>query len=136
MGTEYTRRAGYDVGGRDGHKLSEHWADGYRSMHGMLVNGFPNLIVMGTTQAGFTANYPHLLDEQAKQIGYLITEAEKRQAKVFEVTETAEEAWVDEIIDKAMMREKFLEECTPGYYNNEGAGIPDLRPDKEPHDGF
>tara|TARA_R110002124_G_scaffold27852_13_gene99183 strand:+ start:2239 stop:4044 length:1806 start_codon:yes stop_codon:yes gene_type:complete len=120
VGTEYTRRAGYDVGGRDGHKLSEHWADGYRSMHGMLVNGFPNLIVMGTTQAGFTANYPHLLDEQAKQIGYLITEAEKRQAKVFEVTETAEEAWVDEIIDKAMMREKFLEECTPGYYNNEG----------------
>ena len=39
---------------------------------------------------------------------------------MFEVTETAEEAWVDEIIDKAMMREKFLEECTPGYYNNEG----------------
>jgi cyclohexanone monooxygenase len=120
VGTEYTRRAGYDVGGRDGRKLSQHWADGYRSMHGMLVNGFPNLIVMGTVQAGFTANYPHLLDEQAKQIGYLITEAEKRQAKVFEVTETAEEAWVDEIISKAMMREKFLEECTPGYYNNEG----------------
>ena len=120
VGTEYTRRAGYDVGGRDGRKLSEHWADGYRSLHGMLVNGFPNLIVMGTTQAGFTANYPHLLDEQAKQIAYLVSEAEKRQAKVFEVSAEAEEAWVGEIVSKAMMREKFLEECTPGYYNNEG----------------
>ena len=120
VGTEYTRRAGYDVGGRDGRKLSEHWADGYRSLHGMLVNGFPNLIVMGTTQAGFTANYPHLLDEQARQIAYLITEAGKRQARVFEVTAEAEEAWVDEIVRKSALREKFLEECTPGYYNNEG----------------
>ena len=120
VGTEYTRRAGYDVGGRDGRKLSEHWADGYRSLHGMLVNGFPNLIVMGTTQAGFTANYPHLLDEQARQIAYLVTEAQKRQARVFEVTAEAEEAWVDEIVRKSALREKFLEECTPGYYNNEG----------------
>ncbi|MEH6695617.1 MAG: NAD(P)/FAD-dependent oxidoreductase, partial [Hyphomonas sp.] len=120
VGTEYTRRAGYDVGGRDGRKLSEHWAEGYRSLHGMLVNGFPNLIVMGTTQAGFTANYPHLLDEQARQIAYLITEAGKRQARVFEVTAEAEEAWVDEIVRKSALREKFLEECTPGYYNNEG----------------
>ena len=120
VGTEYTRRAGYDVGGRGGRKLSEHWADGYRSLHGMLVNGFPNLIVMGTTQAGFTANYPHLLDEQARQIAYLVTEAQKRQARVFEVTAEAEEAWVDEIVRKSALREKFLEECTPGYYNNEG----------------
>ena len=120
VGTEYTRRAGYDVGGRDGRKLSEHWAAGYRSLHGMLVNGFPNLIVMGTTQAGFTANYPHLLDEQARQIAYLVTEAGKRQARVFEVTAEAEEAWVDEIVRKSALREKFLEECTPGYYNNEG----------------
>ncbi|KCZ54511.1 flavin-containing monooxygenase [Hyphomonas chukchiensis] len=120
VGTEYTRRAGYDVGGRDGRKLSEHWADGYRSLHGMLVNGFPNLIVMGTTQAGFTANYPHLLDEQARQIAYLVTEAQKRQARVFEVTAEAEESWVEEIVRKSALREKFLEECTPGYYNNEG----------------
>lgn len=120
VGTQFTRRAGYDVGGRDGRKLSQHWADGYRSLHGMLVNGFPNLIVMGTVQAGFTANYPHLLDEQAKQIAYLITEAVTRQAKVFEVSEKAEADWVSEIISKAMMREEFLAECTPGYYNNEG----------------
>ena len=29
VGTEYTRRAGFDLTGRDGVKLSEHWADGH-----------------------------------------------------------------------------------------------------------
>ena len=61
-----------------------------------------------------------MLDEQARQIAYLVTEAQKRQARVFEVTAEAEEAWVDEIVRKSALREKFLEECTPGYYNNEG----------------
>ncbi|HZZ34833.1 MAG TPA: monooxygenase, partial [Caulobacteraceae bacterium] len=32
----------------------------------------------------------------------------------------AEEAWVQTIIDSAIMRQRFQEECTPGYYNNEG----------------
>ena len=27
---------------------------------------------------------------------------------------------METIISKAQMREKFLAECTPGYYNNEG----------------
>lgn len=32
----------------------------------------------------------------------------------------AEAAWVDTIVKLAVMREAFLKECTPGYYNNEG----------------
>ncbi|MBR9836221.1 MAG: monooxygenase, partial [Alphaproteobacteria bacterium] len=120
VGTEYTRRSGYDVTGRDGRKLSDHWADGFRSLFGMYVHGFPNMFVMGTTQAGFTANYPHLLEEQANHIGYTISEADKRQAHTVELNEAAEQGWVDEIIEKAMLRENFFEECTPGYYNNEG----------------
>src|SRR5947209_10269897 len=38
----YTRRAGYDLVGRDGQKLSEYWADGMRTKHGIHVHGFPN----------------------------------------------------------------------------------------------
>ena len=37
-----------------------------------------------------------------------------------EASAEAEEAWVQTIISSAMMRQKFQEECTPGYYNNEG----------------
>ena len=37
-----------------------------------------------------------------------------------EAAQDAEDAWVKTIIDSALQRAKFAEECTPGYYNNEG----------------
>ena len=41
-------------------------------------------------------------------------------------TAEAEADWVDTIVKLSVMRERFLEECTPGYYNNEGGEL-DLR---------
>ena len=120
VGTSYTRRSGFELEGRGGLTLSEAWKDGVRTLHGMHVRGFPNAFVMGTTQAGFTANYPHLLDEQAEHLAYILSEANSRQAVKLEVSEAAEQDWVDTILSKAVLRAKFLEECTPGYYNNEG----------------
>ena len=120
VGTDYTRRAGYDPVGRGGVHMKDYWADGMRSLHGLCVHGFPNMFLMGPGQAGFTANYPHLLDEQAGQIGYTLAEVKARQASTFEASADAEEAWVQQIVAKAVMRQQFLEECTPGYYNNEG----------------
>jgi len=120
VGTEYTRRAGYDLKGRGGLTLSQKWADGMRTLYGMNVRDFPNVFIMGPAQAGFTANYPHLLLEQATHIAYVIEEAHKRQARIVQPTEEAEQGWVQTIVDNAALRRKFLEECTPGYYNNEG----------------
>ena len=120
VGTDYTRRAGYDPVGREGVHLRDHWENGMRSLHGLTVNRFPNMFLMGPGQAGFTANYPHLLDEQAEQIAYILSEVSSRQASVFDVNTEAEQKWVDAIIEKAVLRQQFLEECTPGYYNNEG----------------
>ncbi len=64
VGTEYSRRSGYETVGRDGETLSDHWADGMQTMHGMHVHGFPNLFFMGLTQTGTTINVPHMLREQ------------------------------------------------------------------------
>ena len=66
VGTDYTRRAGYDVVGSRGVSLSEYWRGGMRSLHGMHVHGFPNMFVLGHTQGGFTVNYPHLLEEASE----------------------------------------------------------------------
>ncbi|AXE64486.1 monooxygenase [Hyphomonas sp. CACIAM 19H1] len=120
VGTDYTRRAGYDPVGKGGVTMKDHWADGMRSLHGLAVNNFPNMFLMGPGQAGFTANYPHLLDEQAEQIAYILSEVSARQAGTFEASPEGEAAWVQQIVEKAVMRQQFLEECTPGYYNNEG----------------
>ena len=73
VGTDYTRRAGYDVVGAQGTTLSDYWSDGMRSgPHGMHVHGFPNMLVVGHTQGGFTVNYPHLLDEASRHACHIV----------------------------------------------------------------
>jgi len=120
VGTGYARRAGYEVYGRGGVSLTEKWADGVATLHGMHSHAFPNCFIISNAQSGFTANYPHMLNEQSKHVAYVITEAVARQAKVVEATPQAETEWVDTIMSLAIMRQKFAEDCTPGYYNNEG----------------
>ena len=120
VGTAYTRRAGYDVFGTGGQTLSQKWGEGMRTLHGFQTHGFPNCFFMGVTQGGFTANFPHMLNEQSLHIAYMIGEARTSNAHCLETTKEAEDAWVETIREKAVFNQAFLEQCTPGYYNNEG----------------
>ena len=120
VGTTYTRRAGYDIIGRDGISLSDKWANGLRTLHGLQSHGFPNCFFLGFTQTAVTVSVPYALNEQAKHVSYILQEAERRGAPTVEVTAEAEQAWVDEMRDKARLGVKFYSACTPGYYNNEG----------------
>ena len=120
VGTDYTRRAGYDVTGRDGVKLSDYWAGGMRSMFGMHVHGFPNLFILGHTQGGFTANYPHLLDEAARHVTHVVRHGLEAGIREIEVTDEAEQEWLETLAASARNVQAFQEQCTPGYYNNEG----------------
>jgi cyclohexanone monooxygenase len=113
-----------ELHGRDGLTLTEKWKDGASTLHGMHVNGFPNAFIIGNTQSGFTANFPHMIDEQSRHLAYILKEAGQRQATLIEATPDAEAAWVQEIMNTAILRQKFFEECTPGYYNNEGQPSP------------
>jgi len=120
VGTDYTRRAGYEIIGREGLSLTKKWADGVRTLHGMHSHGFPNCFIMGNQQSGFTVNYPHMLNEQSQHIAYIIRHALDGGLRTVEVSEAAEAEWVDTIIRLSGFGRQFLEECTPGYYNNEG----------------
>ena len=120
VGTSYTRRSGYELYGRDGVSLSDKWKDGVSTLHGMHSRGFPNCFIISNSQSGFTANFPHMLNEQSKHLSYIIKECAERQVRVVEASQESEDAWVQTIISSAIMRQKFQEECTPGYYNNEG----------------
>jgi cyclohexanone monooxygenase len=121
VGTSYTRRAGYDIVGRGGQTLSQHWSDGLRTLHGLTTHGFPNCFFLGFTQTAITISVPQALNEQAQHVTHLVTEAEKRGAKVLESTTNAESAYVQEIRSLARLGQRFYTECTPGYYNSEGA---------------
>ena len=120
VGTEYTRRAGYELHGRGGLTLSGKWKNGVSTVHGLYSRGFPNCFIISNTQSGFTANFPHMINEQSKHIAYVLKHCADHQLRRVEASQEAEEAWVQTIIDLSIMRQKFLEECTPGYYNNEG----------------
>jgi cyclohexanone monooxygenase len=120
VGTSYAQRAGYEVRGRSGQTLTQKWADGVSTLHGMHSRDFPNNFIFAISQSGFTVSYPHMLNEQSKHAAYIIAECQKRGVTVVEAAADAEEAWVQTIIDSAISRQEFAEECTPGYYNNEG----------------
>lgn len=125
VGTSYARRAGYQIKGSKGRTLEEKWEDGgARTLHGMTSNEFPNCFIFSTIQSGFTANYPHALAEQSRHAAHIIAKARKDGATRVEPTVEAEEAWTKEILDAVLDRRKFQEECTPGYYNNEGQPNP------------
>ncbi len=121
VGTAFTRRAGYDITGRGGRTLSEHWAGGIRTLHGLTTHGFPNCFFLGFTHTAITVSVPMALGEQARQVVYMVSEARARGANVLEPTAEAEDAYVGEIRSMARLGERFYRECTPGYYNSEGA---------------
>jgi len=120
VGTGVTRRNGFEMTGRSGVALSDYWAEGMRTLHGMHVHGFPNLFLLQPTQgANFLPNIPHNLTDSAKTIATVVGAARSRGASRVEVTASAEAAWLDELVANPMMT-SFLMQCTPGYYNNEG----------------
>jgi cation diffusion facilitator CzcD-associated flavoprotein CzcO len=121
--TEFARRAGFETTGRAGLTLSERWSEGMQSLHGMHVRGFPNLFIVGPAQgANLFSNITHNLTEAATSIAKIVAHASAIGAREVEVSEQAERAWVDMLMENPR---SFLgnPECTPGYYNNEGGPI-------------
>lgn len=128
VGTDYTRRAGYDIVGKQGQKLSDKWQDGMKTFHGMQSNGFPNCFLMSAQQGGFSANYPHLLNEVAVHLAHIVSHMKANDLTKVEASESAEAAWVEGIISgEGPAMQIGGEGCTPGYYNNEGKPNPKLR---------
>ena len=122
VGTEATRRYGFDLTGLDGTRLSEHWSAGMRSMHGIHVHGFPNVFLVQLGQGGnFVANVPHNLTDTARTVAAVVSYMIDNKFDGVDVTREAEDAWMELLAPNPVMT-SFLASCTPGYYNNEGQG--------------
>jgi cation diffusion facilitator CzcD-associated flavoprotein CzcO len=120
VGTEYARRAGFETTGRNGEALSEHWAEGMSTLHGINVHGFPNLFIVGPNQgANLISNITHNLVEAGTTVAAIIAHAAACEAETVEVTDQAEQAWID-LLDGTGTSIFGNLDCTPGYYNNEG----------------
>ena len=127
IGTTWSHRAGYDVVGRGGVTVSEKFAEGMRTYHGLFSVGFPNLFFLGLTQGATTTNVPHMLQEQSDHVTYILTRALAEALTRFEATTEAEDQWQKEIAAVNKARRSFQEQCTPGYFNAEGKAATDTR---------
>lgn len=120
FGTSYLDTARYDLIGRQGQKLSNKWAKGMRTLHGIFADGFPNCYFVGMTQSTASPNFVYVFERLAQQVAAVIGEAFESGMEIAEVSQEAVDEWV-EIIDQSHDETKaFLAKCTPGQYNNEG----------------
>jgi cyclohexanone monooxygenase len=123
ISTEISRRYSIDaIEGRDGLSLFDYWHDGYKTLHGMTSRGFPNQFYTGFTQVGISANIAANYELQGEHIAYIISEALARGALTVEPSQEAQDDWGKTIRETAIDMTPFNQQCTPGYYNNEGGG--------------
>jgi len=126
VGTELSRRTGFEIVGRNGLTLSEKWSEGMETLHGMHVVDFPNLFLMQPSQAAnLISNITHNHVESSRNIASVIDHVKRSGANLVEPNAEAVNAWVAQY---AMATGTVMNspDCTPGYYNNEGKG-PDAR---------
>ena len=115
-----TRSGGFEVYSPSGQALSDHRAEGVRSLHGMCVHGFPNMFIIGGLhQAGLSINAPLIFGGQAHHASQVIKAALDRGATNVEVRGQAQQRWCELITEKSQYNPETMRNCTPGAYNNE-----------------
>ena len=131
--SDLQRRWGIDkISGRGGQSLYDHWAHEFRTLHGVMTNGFPNQFYVGFFQGGFNASTTETFNNQGRHIAWIVSQALSRGARTVEPSREAQDAYVDHIREVAVDTSAFIRECTPGYFNNDGQEVADeegeLRP--------
>jgi cyclohexanone monooxygenase len=117
----YTHRLGFDPIGRDGVSLSESWAEGPSTLHGIHTRGFPNMLMLSTVQGFQAVNFVHPITEVSAHIVHTIKRCVDENIKTLEPTPEAMEAWFWVLMGTVEGYARYNMTCTPGYLNNEGA---------------
>ena len=120
--TGYTHRLGFDPKGRDGISLSEAWAEGPATLHGVLSNGFPNMFMISTVQGAQATNFVHSITEAAQHVAFLIEQCVKGNYATIEPETAAQENWFETLFAQLWGIARYNATCTPGYLNSEGGG--------------
>ncbi len=85
-----------DIRGVGGQKLRDKWADGPVTYLGMLVSGFPNMVMLGGPQTA-AANFPRGSEIAVDWIMPLLTHLREHGHTRFDAKPDAEQAWVDAV---------------------------------------
>ena len=86
-----------DFRGVDGVSLKEKWQDGPQTFLGILVDGFPNMLMVMGPHAGL-GNFPRAAEYSADWVTRLIRFARDRGLTRIEATAAGAHAWTDHVI--------------------------------------
>ena len=121
--TDLHQRLGFDPKGVGGLALSERWAEGAHTLHGVLASGFPNLLLISLVQGGFGTNFSHLLSESARHVAHIIEACLKQEIFRIEPEEASEEEWLSVLLTVGAGGARYFQSCTPSFYNSEQQAI-------------
>ena len=86
-----------DIRGVDGVSLKEKWKNGPQTFLGILVDGFPNMLMVMGPHAGL-GNFPRAVEYTADWVTRLIRFARDRGLTRIEATAAGSAAWTDHVI--------------------------------------
>jgi cation diffusion facilitator CzcD-associated flavoprotein CzcO len=86
-----------DIRGVDGVSLKDKWKDGPQTFLGILVDGFPNLLMVMGPHAGL-GNFPRAVEYTADWVTGLVRFARDRDLTRVEATPAGAVAWTDHVI--------------------------------------
>lgn len=116
------RAGGFPIYGRGGVSLEERWEAEFRTLHGIMTAGFPNMYVVGGIRhAAVSINVLFVNAIQAHHVARLVRELKDGGHSTIEISDLAEEYWADKIAENSVYDPAATRMCTPGYYNAEGA---------------
>lgn len=88
----------FEVTGKNGLALAEKWESGSSSFLGMMMHGFPNMfLVCGPNGPAVLANIISLNEQNVDWICALMEHMADNGQDCFEVTQEAEDQWMDEV---------------------------------------
>ena len=109
-----------DIRGRDGLTLREKWFDNPSTFLGMLVSGFPNLLMPSGPQSGSAStNYPRGIENGVNWCTDLLDYMRSRDLQYAEATEGAEERWTGHVVKMySVMLMRKAQSWFTGYNSN------------------
>ena len=109
-----------DIRGRNGLTLRENWFDNPSTFLGMLVSGFPNLLMPSGPQSGSAStNYPRGIENGVNWCTDFFEYMRSRDLRYFEATEDAEKRWTEHVVKMySVMLMRKAQSWFTGYNSN------------------
>jgi cation diffusion facilitator CzcD-associated flavoprotein CzcO len=120
-----------EIIGRNGRNLGKWWRDNrFQAYEGVAVPQFPNYITLASPYSYSGLSYFTTIESQMRHIGRLFGELRRRGARTFEVTQAANDEFLDRVTAKLGDSVFYVGHCATArsYYFNQHGEAAILRP--------